>query len=267
MVWIPSGRYRRGSPRKQPGRSKDEGPVFEVKIPKGFWVSAFEVTQAQYREVTGSNPSRFRGDQRPVERVSWKQARIFCMQLTKKERKHGRISKDWRYRLPSEAEWEYFARAGQPLLKSREMNSECKAPGLARLGWFCGNSATKDPRDHASKLWSAKKTPAHFSGTHRVGSRRPNAWGLFDVRGNVLEWCQDLYRPSYWEVPRNGRPAGRIGGRGDRVLRGGAWISDANSCRLTHRSHFPADLKMPTFGFRPVLALTHFSPSSPPNSR
>ena len=145
-----------GSPA--PYSSKDEQRVHQVKITQPFYLGVYQVTQAEYQMVMGENPSHFHGETRPVERVSWAEAEAFCAKLSELEKTH--------YRLPTEAEWEYACRAGSK-------NEYCFGDDLRRLNyyaWHEGNSG---------------------AATHPVGTRKPNAWGFYDLHGNVWEWCSD----------------------------------------------------------------------------
>ena len=152
MVKIPGGKFTMGSPEDEEGRDEDEGPQRDVNVP-AFFMGKFEVTQEQYEEVMGNNPSHFKGDKRPVERVSWNDADEFCKKLSQKT---GRT-----YRLPSEAEWEYACRAG------------------TTTRFHFGENITPDLANYDNKI--RETTP--------VGKFRSNAFGLYDMHGNVWEWC------------------------------------------------------------------------------
>ncbi|MBI4325893.1 MAG: formylglycine-generating enzyme family protein, partial [Chloroflexi bacterium] len=169
--WIPPGQFLMGSPAGEQDRESDEGPQTLVTLSRGFWIGQHEVTQGEYLAVMGSNPSRFTGDlSRPVEQVSWSEATNYCGKLTEQERAAGRLPGGWVYRLPTKAEWEYAARAG-----TTTRFSFGDDPGYTILGeysWFAGNSG---------------------SSTHAVQSKRPNLRGLYDMQGNVWEWCWDRY--------------------------------------------------------------------------
>ena len=188
-----------------------------------------EVTQGEYLDVMGSNPSYFKGDtNRPVEQVSWVDATNFCARLTARERAAGRLGASDVYRLPTEAEWEYGARAG-----STTRFSYGDDPGYVKLGdyaWFSGNSG---------------------STTHPVGLKLPNAWGLHDMSGNVWEWCLDWYGsyPGGSLTDPRGPDTGS-----NRVDRGGGWGGGGRGCRSAYRNGDTPDSRNGDLGFRVVLA-------------
>ena len=203
LVLIPPGEFLMGSPDSDALAGGSEKPQHRVQISEPFYLGMCEVTQEQYRRVTGENPSRYKGDaQRPVERVSWNDAVEFCRQLSDTE---GR-----EYRLPTEAEWEYACRAGS----TTKWCFGDSTAGLEDYAWYSANSGGQ---------------------THPVGQKSPNAWGLHDMHGNVYEWCADWYGPGYY---RNSPPYDPIGAASgsDRVRRGGCWAGDAGRCRSASRS-------------------------------
>ena len=202
FVWIPAGRFRMGSRYNEAGREDDETPHV-VTITRGFWLGKYEVTQAQWMAVMGENPAHFQADgaERPVERVSWDDCCEFVRRLG---------AKGGGFRLPTEAEWEYAARAGRTTPYA--FGSD---PGLlAAHAWHDMNSGSE---------------------THPVGTVEPNAWGLFDMAGNVWEWCNDYYGP--YPDRRVTDPTGPEVGQ-YRVLRGGGWNSGAGKCRAARRTIF-----------------------------
>ena len=220
MVWIDgtgAGTFRMGSPDDEQGRLETEGPAHDVRL-DGFHISATQVTQAQYEAVIGNNPSHFKGAERPVERVSWDEAMTFCEELTKRT---GRA-----YTLPSEAQWQYACRAGSEA-------AYC----------FGDDEATLDEYAWYSK--NAKGQP------HPVGEKKPNAWGLYDMHGNVWEWCRDWYG-DYKAEPQD-NPTGPENGS-YRVRRGGGWTDDPQYCRSAIRGTFSPVNRYGCLGFR-VLAV------------
>jgi formylglycine-generating enzyme required for sulfatase activity len=209
MVSVPGGTFLMGSPLSETGRDQDEGPQSEATV-QSLSIGKFEVTQAQYKAVMGTNPSSFKGDDLPVDSVSWNDAGEFCNKLS---RATGRA-----YRLPTEAEWEYAARA----------NTTGSFAGNAEaMTWYDANSGNR---------------------THPVGQKEPNDFGLYDMNGNVWEWCQSKYKPYPYRADD---------GREDlqttdvRVMRGGSWRSPQKGCRSAYRRRVPPDDR--TIGFRIVL--------------
>ena len=201
------------------GGDPDEKPVHAVVITRGFYVGRHEVTQAQYERVMGVNPSSFKGPDLPVEQVTWDAAVEFCRKLS--ERTGGS------FRLPTEAEWEYAARAG-----SRE--KYCFGDDeemLKQYAWFDANSGKR---------------------THAVGRKKPNAWGLFDCHGNVREWCSDWYSEDSYAGGPHEDPKGPAGGQ-CRVQRGGSWNYPGLSCRSANRSGCPPGYEGINFGFRAAM--------------
>ena len=210
LVWIAPGSFRMGSPATEPGRQPDE-TLHAVRLSKGFWMGRTEVTQRQWTGVMGTNPSHFSscGPTCPVENVSWNDIQTFLARLNAKE--------GGGFRLPSEAEWEYACRAGS-------MTAYSGANELTR------------------RL-------ANFDGrrTVPVGSFPPNAWGLFDMHGNVWEWCADWYGPYGRGESRD--PTGAPSGE-KKVIRGGSFYFGADSCRCALRyTHRPVDRGF-SLGFR-----------------
>jgi len=200
FVLMPAGELLMGSPRGEPGREANERPQHEVRITRAFCIGAHEVTQEQYAAVMGRNPSKFPGARNPVERVSWHDAVQFCARLSEKD---GRT-----YRLPTEAEWEYACRAGSTTAYSFGSDP----PGLGDHAWHSGNSGEKP---------------------HEVGLKLPNAWGLYDMHGNVWEWCQDWYEDGYRSRAAED-PTGPTSGS-YRCVRGGSWFDYPTPLRSAAR--------------------------------
>ena len=233
MVEIPAGRFAMGSPASEDGRFDSE-QRHEVVISRPFLAGKHEVTQGLWKAVMGSNPSRFDrcGEDCPVEKVSWHDAVAFCNRLSEREglTPAYRISGDnvtWDrsargYRLPTEAEWEYACRAGT----ATRFHTGDADSDLGRAGWYDENSGGK---------------------THPAGGKRPNAWGLHDMHGNVWEWCWDWYGDYPERTVTD--PAGPSGGS-YRVYRGGSWNYDARNCRSAFRRGAPPGRRNDKFGFR-----------------
>jgi formylglycine-generating enzyme required for sulfatase activity len=206
LAWIPPGTFLMGSPPNEPQRREDE-PQHGVTLTRGFYFAVQPVTQAQWKAVMGSNPSRFRGDQLPVENVSWDDCLEFCARLTRKD---GPV-----YRLPTEAEWEYACRAG------------------AAGAFHVGDTLWTDQANFDGREAYGSAAPGVFRGeTTPVGRFAANGWGLYDMHGNVHEWCADWYGdypPEHVADPL-GAPTGDA-----RVLRGGSWFSAPWYCRSASR--------------------------------
>jgi formylglycine-generating enzyme required for sulfatase activity len=220
FVWIPAGSFQMGSPDGETGRKDNEGPAHEVTISSGFWMGKYEVTQEQYGQVTGNNPSQFNGDDNPVERVTWNDAKAFCKTVTTKT---GETC-----RLPTEAEWEYACRAGT----STKYCTGDSQGALFRAGWNRGNSEGK---------------------AHAVGGKKPNAWGLYDMQGNVWEWCEDWYGANYYGKSPSTDPQGAAAGL-RRVTRGGSWCHPTDYFRVAVRSDCPPTRSYDSLGFRACLS-------------
>jgi len=230
MVSIPGGSFKMGSPPGEKGRDSTESPQHDVNVP-AFCMGRFEVTQEQYQQVIGDNLSHFQGAKRPVERVSWNDAIAFCNKLSEKT---GR-----RYRLPSEAEWEYACRAGT------------KTP------FYCGETITSELANYnGNYTYAAEPKGKCRQQTTEVGSFPPNAFGLYDMHGNLWEWCQDTYHDSYEGAPKDGSAWGGIYDDDSHLLRGGSWGDNPGYFRSAARffSIYP-DLVYPNIGFRVVCAV------------
>ncbi|MBE6425771.1 MAG: formylglycine-generating enzyme family protein, partial [Planctomycetaceae bacterium] len=211
--WCPAGTFTMGSPSSEPDRYSDE-TQHSVTLTRGFWMLETEVTQAMWKSVMGTYPSYFKGAQNPVECVSWDDCQEFCRKLSSKLNEE--VS------LPTEAQWEYACRAG---------TTGAYAGDLSEMGWYDSNSGSK---------------------THPVGQKKPNAWGLYDMHGNVWEWCQDWYG-SYSTSPTSD-PCNLDSSDWDRVCCGGSWSSNARRCRSASRGRSAPDDRDNDLGFRPVLA-------------
>jgi len=242
MVWIAPGTFSMGSPAGEALRFSDE-TQHTVTLTKGFYMGKHEVTQREYLQVMGSNPSFFTGDlNRPVEEVSWKDATNYCGRLTQQERAAGRLAAGWGFRLPTESEWEYACRAGTA---TAFHYGNALRNGMANFcTYYEYNAATGSINTNSTGIGYLGRTTA-------VGSYQPNAWGLYDMHGNVLEWCRDWYGA----YPKGSvvDPQGPASGTG-RAMRGGYWFSDAVYCRSAYRhSNGYPGLRTGSTGFRVVL--------------
>ena len=209
-----------------------EKPVHDVQITKPFWMGKCPVTEAEYESVKGTPPtqrrSRRQRPRRPVVSVSWDDAVAFCETLTERERAGRRLPDGYEYRLPTEAEWEYCCRAGST-------TEYCFGDGEAELG------------DYG---WSSENAGAE---RHEVGAKRPNAWGMHDIHGNVAEWCLDWYDRDYYGKSEGNDPTGPPSGS-SRVCRGGCGEFAASRCRSASRHSMPPATTYWSLGFRVVLA-------------
>lgn len=237
LVWIDSGSFNLGSPAREFRRLPNEDRPTRVRLSSGFWIAAHEITQLTFERIMRANPSQFVGENLPVDSVSWESAVEFCRRLTEFEREAGRLPEDFEYRLPTEAEWEYAARAGTTSAFSFGERAD------SRDGNFHGSY---DPPEIAGRSESDRY------GTLPVGSFQPNRFGLYDVHGNVAEWTFDRY----WDRHPGGSvtdPVNASQGRG-RTVRGGSWEDSADRVRSSAREGAPATATRNSIGFRIVLA-------------
>jgi len=219
VVFLPPGTFMMGSPTNEPDRDSDE-VQHTVTLSRPFALAQTQCTQVQWESVMRGNPSRFKGSDRPVEQVSWEEAVEYCRKLTAKQRAEGILPEGWEWRLPTEAEWEYAARAGTTGARYGELNT---------IAWHIGNSGSQ---------------------THPVKQKIANAWGLYDMMGNVWEWCADW--SGDYSTGSVTDPTGPSSGSG-RVNRGGGWGSGAWSARSANRSRCEPGIRYYDLGFRPAL--------------
>jgi formylglycine-generating enzyme required for sulfatase activity len=230
LVLIPKGAFVMGSPESEEGRYDDE-TQHEVTISKDYYLGVTEVTQGQYEKVMGTNPSYFQksrvhgsdSSRCPVDNVSWEDAIEFCKTLSDlpEEKNAGRV-----YRLPTEAQWEYACRAGSKSAYSFGESSK----SLGDYAW-CGENSNLQ--------------------THPVGEKMANAWGLYDMHGNVWEWCSDWY--GGYDNNSVSDPVGPREGS-FRVIRGGSWLDDAASCQSAIRGRYDPSFRHRSIGFRVALS-------------
>jgi formylglycine-generating enzyme len=249
LVWIPLGTFTMGSPEVEPER-EPLLPLFGlgdetehvVTITRGFWMAKLELTQNEYQDLMGSNPSVFSGETLPVENVTWFEAREFCLQLTERERSAGRLPDGFVYRLPTEAEWEYACRA-------RTTTAFHYGPEL-----MSGMANFRGTVEYSALLGSIDNPNGIFLGqTAPVGSYESNPWGLYDMHGNVWEWCHDWTGayPAGSVADPSGPSSGVV-----RSSRGGSWEGQrgAAGCRSAMRNYYTPDSRLNSQGFRVVLA-------------
>jgi formylglycine-generating enzyme required for sulfatase activity len=231
LIWIEPGTYTMGSFASwilSQSPQIDLKPIVphDVTLEKEYWLGKYEVTQGQYEAIMGKNPSHFKGSDLPVDSVSWFDAREFCKKLTAFEKEAGRLPEGYEYSLPTEAQWEYGCRAGISekflLLRDDKDSKEEEDKEVLFGGGFW------------SDLNSGNKS-------HPVGQLRPNVWGLYDMSGNVWEWCLDMYNPK--ESVKSSF----------RAYRGGSWFSSLMNCRcVSRRSNSPGYQNI-DLGFRVAL--------------
>ena len=216
FVWIPAGDFDMGSPKSEDGRYENE-LLHHVKLTKGFWMLETEVPQSLYQKVMGTNTSKFKGDDLPVECVSWDDASKFCKELT------TRLPGELKASLPTEAQWEYSCRAG------------------AKTTYWYGDSADFGKMNYGDVAGQTKPVKSYV----------PNPWGLYDMHGNVWEWCLDYYGDYPSETVTD--PKGPSNAS-DRVFRGGSWDRDAGYCRSASRLRNSSDYESLSLGFRFLLS-------------
>jgi formylglycine-generating enzyme required for sulfatase activity len=235
LVLIPAGTFLMGSLKAEDG-AEDERPQHKVTLEQAYYMGVYPVTQEEYKKVMLTNPSYFSptGEGKawvmgmstsnfPVEQVSWVDAKAFCAKLSDlaAEKTAGRL-----YRVPSEAEWEYACRAGS----TKKYHYGDTEDDLKAVGWYEANSGSRP---------------------HNVGRKKPNAWGLHDMHGNVAQWCNDWYFKDYYSEGFNTNPKGPISGA-SRVVRGGNWLHVAGNCRAAIRGSKAPAFRYNNIGFRVV---------------
>ena len=218
MVKVEAGTFMMGATSEMKNPYDDEKPVHQVTLTNDYYMGKYEVTQALWQVVMGKNPSYFKGDNLPVNYVRWKDCQRFISKLNSMT---GR-----KFRLPTEAEWEYAARGGK---KSRGYQYSGSS-NISDVAWYDGNSGDK---------------------THPVGTKQANELGIYDMTGNVLEWCQDWYGSYYSSSQTN--PTGSDSGSA-RVSRGGGWNCNASYCRLSVRFYYTPDFRLDILGLRLALS-------------
>ena len=219
MVYMSGGTFTMGATSEQGSDAYDrEKPAHSVTL-SGYYIGKYEVTQELWKAVMGSNPSYYKGDNLPVEQVSWNDVQEFLRKLNAMTGK--------RYRLPTEAEWEFAARGGN----SSRGYKYSGGNSFGSVAWYWENSGIR---------------------THAVGTKSPNELGIYDMSGNVWEWCQDWYNSSYYGSSPRTNPQGPNSGS-YRVCRGGGWRSSARDCRVSYRDSYTPDFRYYYLGFRLAL--------------
>ena len=234
MVYVKGGTFTMGATAEQGSDAfSNEKPTHSVTV-SDFYIGKYEITQAQWIAVMGSNPSNFQGDNLPVEKVSWNDIQEFIQKLNAQTGK--------KFRLPTEAEWEYAARGGSQSKGYKYSGSN----NISDVAWYEDNSNSK---------------------THPVGQKTPNELGIYDMSGNVYEWCQDWYNSSAYSSSSQTNPTGPSSGS-YRVLRGGSWFNGAGNCRVSNRGGYTPDYRSNSYGFRLAclsesVAGSSITPSAP----
>ncbi len=244
FVYIPPGSFMMGSPSGESGRDGDE-KQHRVSLTRGYYMQTTEVTQGQWKRVMGSNPSHFKncGSNCPVENVSWEDCQKFIRKLNGSEGTR-------KYRLPTEAEWEYAARAGTSTAiytGDLKIIGKNNGPALDPIAWYGGNSCVDYSDGYDCSGWDEKQFSCGKCGTHPVAGKKPNSFGLYDMIGNVWEWCQD-WKGDYPSGSVTDPTGPSSGSR--RVVRGGGWNSHARLCRSANRNRFTPGYRFNALGFR-----------------
>jgi formylglycine-generating enzyme required for sulfatase activity len=235
LAYVAPSSFQMGSNNRRTDGTTDEKPIRTVRISRGYWMGKHEVTQQQYQSIMGDNPSKIKGASHPVTSVSWNDAVSYCETLTNRERQASRLPEGYAYRLPTEAEWEYAARGGSHGRNTQYAGSN----SIGDVAWYRENSEGK---------------------THPVGQKQANELGLYDMSGNVWEWCHDWYG-SYSSVSRTDPTGPDVGSF--RANRGGTWEHFAWYCRVAFRSSYSPTRPYYNLGFRVVLAASGVESAMP----
>jgi sulfatase modifying factor 1 len=246
LCWCPAGSFTIGSPRTEPERRPDEYQA-RASFLTGFWIGKFEVTQAEWRRAMRGMPAEMTagaGDTHPIYSMNFAEAELFCDKLTELAHKSGELPPSWRFRLPTEAEWEYACRAGTTTATS------------------FGDSLSSKQANFQGKPYNGAEEGPSLKRTAPVGSYPANAWGIHDMHGNVFEWCRDWYvrfptRGEDLDLHSAQRSATRSE-HGDisRVRRGGCWADDGWACRSAFRLRFEPERRADHIGMRVVAVQT-----------
>jgi formylglycine-generating enzyme required for sulfatase activity len=244
LCWCPPGRFIMGSPPSEPERRPDEDQV-EVTLTKGFWMSKYEATQGDWKRIMGKLPGEFteelpEGDDLPVGNVNFPETEAFCQKLTELGRQSGTLPKDWEFRLPTEAQWEYACRAGTTTATA------------------FGDKLSNKQANFMGKPYNGAKPGPSPHRAVKVGSYPANAWGLHDMHGNTFEWCRDWYHvrlpggvdPDLHDAKATAQK--NRDGTISRARRSGAWVDDGWPCRSASRLRFEPERRYDHIGFRVV---------------
>ncbi len=244
LCWCPPGKFMMGSPRSEPERRPGEDQV-EVTLTRGFWIGKFEATQGQWKRVMGKLPGPLtaelpEGDDYPLGNVNFAETEVFCQKLTEMSHQSGSLPKDWEFRLPTEAQWEYACRAETKTATS------------------FGDKLSSHQANFKGKPYNGGEPGPSLNRAAKVGSYPANAWGLHDMHGNIFEWCRDWYHaklpggvdPDLYSALTTAE-TNRTGDR-SRSRRGGAWTDDGWPCRSAFRLRFEPARRYDHIGFRVV---------------
>ena len=242
LCWCPAGKFMMGSPAREPERRPGEDQV-EVTLSKGFWIGKYEVTQSQWKRIVGEFPGKYtagEGDDYPAYDINFAAAEAFCRKLTEKARTAGDLPKDWEFRLPTEAQWEYACRAETTTATS------------------FGDTLSSKQANFQGKPYNGAEDGPSLKRTAKVGSYPANAWGLHDMHGNVYEWCRDWHHlklaggadPDLYDAKATALQ-NRTGDY-SRVRRGGCYADEGWPCRSAFRLRFEPDRHHNHIGFRVV---------------
>lgn len=236
FCWCPPGKFVMGSPRNEPERRPDENQV-EVTLTKGFWMAKFEATQGQWKRVMRKLPGPLtaelpEGDDFPVGNVNFDETEAFCQKLTELGHQSGQLPRDWEFRLPTEAQWEYACRAGTTTATS------------------FGDKLSSKQANFKGKPYNGAEPGPVLNRAAKVGSYPANAWGLHDLHGNTFEWCRDWYHP---KLPGGIDPDLYSAKAASRVRRGGCWADEGWPCRSAFRVRFEPERRYDHIGFRVVV--------------
>ena len=252
LCWCPPGKFIMGSPRSEPERRPGEDQV-EVTLTKGFWMAKYEATQGEWKRVIGKLPGSLteelpEGDDFPVGNVNFAEAEAFCQKLTELGRQSGELPKDWEFRLPTEAQWEYACRAGTTTATS------------------FGDKISSKQANFKGKPFNGAEPGPSLSRASKVGSYPANAWGLHDMHGNTCEWCRDWFHA---QLPGgsdpdlfNAKATAQKNRTGDysRSRRGGTWVDDGWPNRSAFRQRFEPERRYDHIGFRVVAVQASAQP-------
>jgi formylglycine-generating enzyme len=240
FCWCPPGQFLMGSPPTEPERRPDEDQV-HVTLTRGFWMGKYELTQGEWKRVCGELPGELtaqlpEGNDLPVGNVNFAEAEEFCRKLTELGRQSGVLPRDWEFRLPTEAQWEYACRAGTTTATA-----------------FGDKLSSKEANFNGTHPYNGAEPGPWLNRAAKIGTYPANAWGLHDMHGNTFEWCRDWYHP---KLPGGVDPDLYLAKASSRVRRGGCWADEGWPCRSASRLRFEPERRYDHIGFRVVVVQT-----------